>query len=233
MATGNHKLLRVSAGVSHYADVTVDVGPAEAASVLVQDGAFAWLKDEHGPDAYEWTECAEYRAGAVAGVRYALSHLASPSGLWRVIVTRIHAHPAHSTYGSVALAACHATWNALGESGVDPPELVGGRIRDRWFLEYCDRLENASVLEPHVPGVRYACPCCTYLTLSERGAFEICPVCFWEDDGQDDHDADVVRGGPNARLSLTQARTNFRAFRACDERSREHVRDPRPCELPE
>jgi len=34
MATGNHKLLRVSAGVSHYADVTVDVEPVETASVL-------------------------------------------------------------------------------------------------------------------------------------------------------------------------------------------------------
>ena len=48
------------------------------------------------------------------------------------------------------------------------------------------------------------------LTLSERGGFEICSVCWWEDDGQDDADADVVRGGPNGDLSLTQARKNFR-----------------------
>ena len=33
------------------------------------------------------------------------------------------------------------------------------------------------------------CPCCGYLTLDERGGYEICPVCYWEDDGQDDHDA--------------------------------------------
>ena len=37
----------------------------------------------------------------------------------------------------------------------------------------------------------------------------MCDVCCWEDDGQDDHDADVVRGGPNGNLSLTQARQNF------------------------
>jgi hypothetical protein len=43
------------------------------------------------------------------------------------------------------------------------------------------------------------------LTLNERGGWEICAVCFWEDDGQDDHDADNVRGGPNGALSLTQA----------------------------
>ncbi len=39
-------------------------------------------------------------------------------------------------------------------------------------------------------------------------------MCYWEDDGQDDGDADVVRGGPNGTLSLSQARANFRAFSA-------------------
>ena len=50
------------------------------------------------------------------------------------------------------------------------------------------------------------------MTLAERGGFEICPVCFWEDDGQDDPDADLVMGGPNGRLSRTQARHNFAAY---------------------
>ena len=59
-------------------------------------------------------------------------------------------------------------------------------------------------------GSLYACPCCGEKTLSERGSFEICGVCAWEDDGQDDHDADVVRGGPNGGLSLTEARRLFR-----------------------
>lgn len=57
------------------------------------------------------------------------------------------------------------------------------------------------------------------LTLDERGGFEICPVCFWEDDGQDDHDADVVRGGPNAELSLTEARENYAQFGATARRT--------------
>lgn len=60
-----------------------------------------------------------------------------------------------------------------------------------------------------------ACPCCGYRTLTDRGGFEICPVCYWEDDGQDDADADVVRGGPNGRLSLTEARGNYRLYGAC------------------
>jgi len=77
----------------------------------------------------------------------------------------------------------------------------------------------------------YRCPCCGCLTLCGRGGYEICPVCFWEDDGQDDHDADEVRGGPNAELSLTQARTNFREFGASDRRSLAHVRKPKPEEM--
>ncbi|WP_197093378.1 CPCC family cysteine-rich protein [Nonomuraea sp. SBT364] len=81
-------------------------------------------------------------------------------------------------------------------------------------------------------GGPYACPCCRYVTLDERGGSEICPVCFWEDDGQDDPDADVVLGGPNGGLSLTQARRNFLAFGACEESMRRNVRAPRPEEEP-
>lgn len=72
----------------------------------------------------------------------------------------------------------------------------------------------------------HACPCCRYLTLDERSGYDICPVCFWEDDGQDDHDADEVRGGPNSRLSLAQARQNYAAFGACERRHLRHVRPP-------
>ncbi len=81
-------------------------------------------------------------------------------------------------------------------------------------------------------GGPYACPCCGYITLDERGGYEICAVCFWEDDGQDDHDADRIRGGPNHGLSLTKARRNFEAFGACDERSRQFVRPPMAEEHP-
>ena len=80
---------------------------------------------------------------------------------------------------------------------------------------------------------RFACPCCGCLTQPERGVFEICPVCSWQDDGQDDADADAVRGGPNGGLSLTAARANYRAFGACDRRFVGEVRPPLPGEIPE
>ncbi|TDB49551.1 CPCC family cysteine-rich protein [Bacillus sp. CBEL-1] len=58
---------------------------------------------------------------------------------------------------------------------------------------------------------RTQCPCCKCLTLEERGNDDICIVCDWEDDGQDDPYADKVYGGPNGEYSLSQARENFKA----------------------
>lgn len=88
-----------------------------------------------------------------------------------------------------------------------------------------------SIFEPPLPGVRYQCPCCKYRTLEERGGYEICKVCFWEDDGQDEHDADIVRGGPNHALSLREAQANYARYGAMELRFREHVRAPRPDEI--
>lgn len=76
------------------------------------------------------------------------------------------------------------------------------------------------------PETFYHCPCCGYPTLSSRGHFDLCAVCYWEDDGQDSHDADRVRGGPNSDLSLTMARANFAALGACEAPMLKHVRPP-------
>jgi hypothetical protein len=65
--------------------------------------------------------------------------------------------------------------------------------------------------EGRLKSARFNCPCCGYPTLPERAAYEICVLCWWEDDGQDDLDADEVRGGPNGALSLSAARANFRS----------------------
>ena len=55
-------------------------------------------------------------------------------------------------------------------------------------------------------------------------------LCFWEDDGQDDRDADEVCGGPNGTLSLTEARASFRNLGACETRFLNKVRRPLPDE---
>lgn len=96
---------------------------------------------------------------------------------------------------------------------------------------YRDQTNRNSVHRAREGGP-YHCPCCGCLTLEDRGYFDVCEVCYWQDDGQDDHDADVVRGGSNHSLSLTQARANYREFGACERAMLEHVRPPLPHEKP-
>lgn len=81
--------------------------------------------------------------------------------------------------------------------------------KKRWFEEYTTRIDQGVLLPPQ-PDTRYNCPCCGYPTLSERGGYDVCELCIWEDDGQDDPHADEIWGGPNGNYSLTEARANFR-----------------------
>lgn len=60
---------------------------------------------------------------------------------------------------------------------------------------------------------RVTCPCCGYPTLEARGNYDICELCNWEDDGQDDEDSSKVLGGPNGDYSLDEARQNFQKYR--------------------
>jgi len=78
----------------------------------------------------------------------------------------------------------------------------------------------------------HPCPCCAYITLDEVAGWEICPVCFWEDDGHSDDTAGEP-SGPNDGLSLTAARDNFAKVGVCDVRFLSNVRAPRPDEIPD
>lgn len=63
-----------------------------------------------------------------------------------------------------------------------------------------------------------------------RGSYELCPVCYWEDDGVQFSDPDY-EGGANAE-SLNQARANFRKLGASSPSAASHVRPPLPEERP-
>ncbi|MEO8182584.1 MAG: GNAT family N-acetyltransferase [Deltaproteobacteria bacterium] len=64
----------------------------------------------------------------------------------------------------------------------------GHEARAAEFGGHWDSLHRQSLRLSRVEGKRHSCPCCQYLTLDERGAYEVCAVCFWEDDGQDEAD---------------------------------------------
>ena len=73
---------------------------------------------------------------------------------------------------------------------------------------------------------KFACPCCGYKTLNEEptGTWEICQVCFWEDDPIQFDDINY-EGGANT-ISLLQSQRNFLKFGACEERFIKNVRPP-------
>ncbi len=73
---------------------------------------------------------------------------------------------------------------------------------------------------------KYACPCCGYKTFKElpKGHYQICEVCFWEDDPVQLKDPDYEGGANN--VSLRQGQQNFLKFGACEEAMIKNVRRP-------
>jgi hypothetical protein len=75
---------------------------------------------------------------------------------------------------------------------------------------------------------QFRCPCCTARTLATPEAMELCPVCWWEDDGQDSDDATLIYATVNGDLSLEEARQNYRRCGASHPRFLRFVRHARP-----
>ena len=78
---------------------------------------------------------------------------------------------------------------------------------------------------------RFYCPCCGCKTLDAPGALALCPVCWWEDDGQEDRDAAEVRLTVNGELSLVEARAYYAQCGASHPRFLPYVRKPLESEL--
>jgi hypothetical protein len=73
---------------------------------------------------------------------------------------------------------------------------------------------------------RYRCPCCNCKTLEAPGALGLCPVCWWEDDGQEDADAAEIRLTVNGALSLEEARQSYARCGAAHARFLPYTRKP-------
>ena len=72
---------------------------------------------------------------------------------------------------------------------------------------------------------KYTCPCCEFKTLdSAQGLFDICPVCYWEDDNIQRSDPDY-KGGANS-ISLNEARQNYKKTGAISSEYLAYVRFP-------
>jgi hypothetical protein len=82
--------------------------------------------------------------------------------------------------------------------------------------------------------MKYKCPCCDNFTLSEPGggSYEICKVCYWQDDNVQFANPDFG-GGPNEGVSLNAARQNYLQHGVFLSKWLPNVRPPLPDELPE
>ena len=71
---------------------------------------------------------------------------------------------------------------------------------------------------------KYKCPCCGSYTFEEQpnGNYDICPVCYWEDDPI--QLKNPSRAGGANKVSLNQGRENYIAFGACEKEMIPHVR---------
>ncbi len=87
------------------------------------------------------------------------------------------------------------------------------------------------------------CLCCGSKTIVERGMFEICPVCFWEDDVYIDFEQPIdykdgvpifdckydeseimdLPSGANNGLTLREGRQNYLEFGACEKSMLQYV----------
>ncbi len=120
---------------------------------------------------------------------------------------------------------------------IDDDGIVWGEIRafsrpGRWFTHLggslARRVQHATTrkyLEALMADRWLPCPCCGHHTLPERGAYEVCPVCYWEDDPHQQRHPDSADGANGT--SLIDSQQTYQRIGAVDEIFVDKVRPAR------
>ncbi|MCC4261524.1 hypothetical protein LL270_12775 [Pseudomonas aestusnigri] len=132
--------------------------------------------------------------------------------------------------GDPQVAALPDTLRALVCRGVEPanpndsqldPLVQASLVEDLYGVTNSylrEALSERGMIVQQVDGEAvpmFPCPCCDYFSLSSESGYEICPVCFWEDDGVR---APAEFSAPN-HLTLAAGRQNVLTLGACDPAS--------------
>lgn len=92
-------------------------------------------------------------------------------------------------------------------------------VKNSYLEREIQRIKGEKIIVTGIAKKLEKCPCCGYRTLDKKCDWEICVVCFWEDDCTTSLDR---ISGPN-HITLREGRENFLRFGASTKRSVEFV----------
>ncbi|HEY5317723.1 MAG TPA: CPCC family cysteine-rich protein, partial [Solirubrobacteraceae bacterium] len=136
----------------------------EKREIFLRCGAWPGRSEyHHYGTGHALSECAEVRVEPTEG---ADPELAAVRGHLGVVVDLLEAEPADRSPTYFVMLDAQAAAESEG-----------------WAIEEQDLNPTGKHRPDYDPAPRFTCPCCGFLTLPdpERGSYEICPVCFWED----------------------------------------------------
>lgn len=86
-------------------------------------------------------------------------------------------------------------------------------VTNEYLREILLKIQHVHFAIEGEPMLYEVCACCGYRTIREKGQYDICLNCFWEDDGTaEDDKVSAVN-----HMSLKDARNNYQQFGACSE----------------
>lgn len=92
-------------------------------------------------------------------------------------------------------------------------------VTNEWLVARLSELDS-EVYEVVGPAESmYPCPCCGYDTVRSRGQYDICVVCYWEDDGATSGDEYSAVN----HMTLSEARKNFSCIGASSRGVLKHI----------
>lgn len=97
-------------------------------------------------------------------------------------------------------------------------EFIG--VKNEYLSEMLLKIRDENILVEGEPEILFACPCCQYKTLKEHGQYSVCPVCFWEDDGNNEP---TRYSSPN-KMTLAEGRARFKKYGVVMESALTHIK---------
>ena len=85
-------------------------------------------------------------------------------------------------------------------------------VTNEFIAEDLKELYHHDIGIDGAPLIYAPCPCCGYRTVEESGAYDVCPNCYWEDDGNED----PTKYSSVNHLTLQQGRDNYKQMGASD-----------------